>query len=124
MRRVVRYEEDGRLQQWPSLNQGRDNHACGAFTDTSGNLVIKDPYCNLYRLSNLIFVVRGLSESLIYLNKVYLVTGGYHRSPDSRLSSTERLVLGDTTWSTVASLPFALDGLMGVTIDNTFFVSG
>ena len=38
MRTVSRYSTAGHIEDLPSLNQGRENHGCGAYTDDSGEL--------------------------------------------------------------------------------------
>ena len=53
---------------------------------------------------------------------VYLVTGG--GSNGQTLASTEILSPGSGSWKEVASLPQALQGLVGVTLDNTVLMTG
>ena len=54
--------------------------------------------------------------------QVLLVAGGYG---DKRLSSTEILVtLAGVEWKTVGSLPTAVAGLRGATLDNTVYMLG
>ena len=40
LRTVSRYGTGGHIEDLPSLNQGRINHGCGAYTDDSGEQVI------------------------------------------------------------------------------------
>ena len=39
-RTVSRYGSEGHIEDLPSLNQGRQNHGCGAYTDDNGEQVI------------------------------------------------------------------------------------
>ena len=50
------------------------------------------------------------------------MAGGYTGS--SRLASTELLVDGDYSWVEAAPLPFAMEGLGTVSIDNTVISTG
>ena len=49
------------------------------------------------------------------------MAGGYG---DTRLSSTEILVTLAGVWRTVGSLPTAVAGLRGATLDNTVYMTG
>ena len=53
---------------------------------------------------------------------VYLVAGG--GAHGQTMASTEILSPGSGSWKEVASLPQALAGVMGVTLDNTVLMTG
>ena len=58
--------------------------------------------------------------------QVYLVTGGqdYEFITHYYLSSTEILTHGDSKWTDVGPLPFALFGLKGVSLNNNIIMTG
>ena len=49
------------------------------------------------------------------------MAGGYN--PDY-IDSTETLTIGDNSWETAASLPYAVYGIIGVSIRNKVFFTG
>ena len=66
-----------------------------------------------------------LSSDLFQCSEVLIVTGGsMSRIGSDPISSTEVRAGSAPSWTTVAPLPLALSGLRGVTIDNSFYVTG
>ena len=66
-----------------------------------------------------------MNNTLCYLLKVYIVTGGYRENNvGGILSSTETLTAGSSEWVEAGALPSARQLLRGVTIDNQFYVLG
>ena len=55
--------------------------------------------------------------------QVFLVTGGY-TSGYLDLDTTEILVEGDSSWTTVGNLPKAVDGIHGVSLNNRIIMTG
>ena len=51
-----------------------------------------------------------------------MVAGGYR--PSGRLSSTEIFATGSTAWTSAANLPFEINGLIGVSINNKVLMTG
>ena len=66
---------------------------------------------------NLVFI-KNFCSHLYFQN--YLVAGG--SNGHHLLDSTE--VFRDGEWTVVAPLPLALEGVRGVTLDNTVFMTG
>jgi len=93
-RKVVRYNIQGYVEDLPEMNQGRWGHGCGA-----------------YQASN---------------SRVLIVAGGDSgNSVKSRLhKSTEKLVIGESSWTTVSNLPSRLSWVSSVSLDNTVFIIG
>ena len=58
---ILRYGEQGFVEELPSLSMGRHSHGCAAYIDTEGVKVGR----------------WGLSNVTNILLQVYLVTGGY-----------------------------------------------
>ena len=54
--------------------------------------------------------------------QVYLVTGGWGTS--TKLSSTEILTEGSQSWRIVGPLPYSVDGLRGVSLNNRIIMTG
>ena len=105
---VSRYTlAQGWVEDLSSLNQGRYDHGCAAFAGDNGQVLL-----------------RKCKEWMVFCLHLYfqnfLVAGGsndYHL-----LDSTE--VFRDGEWTVVAPLPLALEGVRGVTLDNTVFMTG
>ena len=57
------------------------------------------------------------------LFQVLMVAGGYGPNWDL-LSSTEQLVGKSGPWKTTSSLPRAVRGVVGITLDNTLYMTG
>jgi len=93
-RKVIRYNLQGHVENLPEMNQGRWGHGCGAYT--SGN------------------------------SRVLIVAGGDSgNSVKSKLtSSTEKLVIGATSWTQVGRLYWSLGWIASVSLDNTVFMIG
>jgi len=93
-KKVTRYNLQGFVENLPRMKQGRWKHGCGAYQ--------------------------------IGKSKVLLVAGGdsgntikshYH-------TSTEKLVIGATSWTKVSPLPTRLAWVASVSLDNTVFITG
>merc|ERR1719312_701714 len=56
---VSRYGTSGHIEDLPSLNQGRNNHGCGVYTDDSGEQVL--------------LVVGGIDDSGAYISSTELL---------------------------------------------------
>ena len=52
-----------------------------------------------------------------------MVAGG-RDSTNAYLSSTEQLVGESGSWQTTSSLPRAVTGVVGITLDNTLYMTG
>ena len=50
--------------------------------------------------------------------------GGYIYVGDERLSFTETLQLGDSTWRESTALPRPLNALRATTLDNLIYITG
>jgi len=94
---VTKYDTNGWIEDLPELNTGRLNHGCAHF------------YNNLNEL-------------------VYLVAGGLSDlsglEADELLASTEIMVEGSSYWTTPLNLPNAIDGLVGISVNNQVFMIG
>ena len=55
---------------------------------------------------------------------VYLVTGGWQRTDQQPISSTEMLSSGSSQWTLTSPLPYSISGLRAVTLDNIPFLFG
>ena len=108
MRTVSRYGTAGYIEDLPSLNQGRYNHGCGAYTDDSGEQVI----------------AITLHYTVYYQQyyQVLMVAGGWGGS--NYLSSTEMLTRTSSTWVMVNNLPRRISGVRGVTLGNILYMTG
>ena len=57
--------------------------------------------------------------------QVFLVTGGYSSTvTGGYLHSTEILVEGDSSWTTVGNLPKAVSAICGVSVNNRIIMTG
>ena len=105
---VSRYTmAQGWVEDLPTLNQGRYDHGCAAFAGDNGQVLLRK-------------VEKWMVFCLHLYFQNFLVAGGsngYHL-----LDSTE--VFRDGVWTVVAPLPVALEGVRGVTLDNTVFMTG
>jgi len=88
--RVSIYNDDGWVENMPSLNSGRRAHGCGHYYNIAEQLV-------------------------------HIVTGG---NDGGAMKSTEKLVLGETSWSFVGNLPSERFGLEGFSMSNDLFMAG
>ena len=59
-----------------------------------------------------------------FVIQVFLVTGGYAGGWLGWLDTTEILVEGDSSWTTVGSLPKAVQGIRGVSLNNRIIMTG
>ena len=57
------------------------------------------------------------------LFQVLMVAGGLDCNQD-RLSSTEQLLGESGSWKTTSSLPRAVGGVVGITLDNILYLTG
>jgi len=93
---VTKYDKNGWIEDLPELNTGRFSHGCAHF------------YSNLNEL-------------------VYLVAGGLDDLSDEsgeKLASTEIMVEGSSYWTTPLNLPNAIEGLVGISVNNQVFMIG
>jgi len=94
---VTKYDTNGWIEDLPELNTGRLGHGCAHF------------YNNLNEL-------------------VYLVAGGLSDlsglEADELLASTEIMVEGSSYWTTPLNLPNAIEGLVGISVNNQVFMIG
>ena len=60
---------------------------------------------------------------MYFIIQVFIVTGGQDRH-FALLSSTEQLVGESASWKTTSSLPRAVQGVVGITLDNTLYMTG
>jgi len=93
---VTKYDKNGWIEDLPELNTGRFSHGCAHF------------YNNLNEL-------------------VYLVAGGLDDLSDEsgeKLASTEIMVEGSSYWTTPLNLPNAIEGLVGISVNNQVFMIG
>ena len=110
---MSRFSRTGEAETLPQLNVGRYDHACSSYLNDEGDHV---------RL------ILNISQYIISLIKVLLVTGGTQYSDDSdgfiRLDSTE--VLSDLagTWRLTGPLPSGRWGLSAASVQNNIFVFG
>jgi len=93
-RKVVRYNLQGHVENLPEMNQGRWGHGCGAYTTSNSTVLI---------------VAGGDSGNSI---------------KDHLHSSTEKLVVGASSWTRAGSLPRTLSWVASVSMDNTVFITG
>ena len=108
---MIRYSNRGETETLAQLNIARYWHACSSYLNDEGDHV---------RL------ILNISQYIISLIKVLLVTGGEYYSDDDyiKLDSTE--VLSDLagTWRLTGPLPSARYGLSAASVQNNIFVFG
>ena len=108
--KVSVYTIEGWQQDLADLGQGRRLHGCGHYTNKD-NLVVKFIYKTWFSVfMNFHFAIQ-----------VFLVTGGYSNGV---LATTEILVEGDASWTTVGNLPKAFYGIRGVSLNNRIIMTG
>ena len=107
--RVSRYNNNGWMEDLPSLNTARAYHGCSLYTTDTGEKV------------NISTDERKVVLQY-FLPQVYVVMGGY--DGNSRLSSTEMLSEGEDTWRERAPLPRPLSSLRSVSLGNVIYLTG
>merc|ERR1719320_2144659 len=99
---VSRYGTGGHIEDLPSLNQGRHDHGCGAYTDDSGE--------------QMFLVVGGLYKGQTYISSTELLPRSssawvtVNNLPKS-LSGVRGATLGGSLYLTVNNLPKSLSGV-------------
>ena len=106
---VAKYDKNGFVSNGPSLNQGRSGHGCAKYVNNDNKLV---------RKSKLIHF------PFSFIFKVFLVTGGYGGSSQTRLDSTEVLVNDESSWKTVGTLPLAVYGISAINLNDNIYAMG
>ena len=89
--------EQGWLEELPTLITARELHACGHFINTDNKVVL------------LVTGGQGNEEQVGFF---------------IRTATTEILIEGSTSWVEAGALPFAASGLQAVTINNDVIVTG
>ena len=108
---MTRYSKRGETETLAQLNVARYNHACSSYLNDEGDHV---------RL------ILNISQYIISLIKVLLVTGGRQDSDDDDIFFDSTEVLSDLagTWRLTGSLPSARSWLSAASVDNNIFVFG
>jgi len=96
LRTVSRYDTSGFVEDLASLNEGRYDHGCGAYTGDTGEQV---------------FLVTGGSNY-----------GDYNGV--GSLSSTELLSSTSSSWTMATNLPRRMIGVRGVTLGGELYMTG
>ena len=94
---VTVYNEQGWVEELPTLIIARELHACGHFINTDNKVVL------------LVTGGQGNEEQVGFF---------------IRTATTEILIEGSTSWVEAGALPFAASGLQAVTINNDVIVTG
>ena len=115
---VAKYSQSGFMEYLPTMNQGRESHACSSFISDSGKTVGFIP--NIIKYQHFIII--------IIIIQVLLVTGGKFTRGGShtRLDSTEILKIPSESWKTLttARLPSPRSALRAGTVNNIVFIFG
>ena len=112
--KVSVYTIEGWQRDLADLGQGRQGHGCGHYTNKD-NAVVKF----IYKMWFSVFMI------FRFVIQVFLVTGGaVYDSTWNYLSTTEILVEGDSSWTTVGNLPKAVQGIRGVSFNNRIIMTG
>ena len=94
---VTVYNEQGWVEELPTLIIARDQHACGHFINSDNKVVL------------LVTGGHGNEEQV-----------GFH----TRTTSTEILIEGSNSWVEAGALPYAPSGMAAVSINNNVIVTG
>ena len=94
---VTVYNEQGWVEELPTLNIGRDQHACGHFINSDNKVVL------------LVTGGHGNKEQVGFF---------------TRVTSTEILIEGSNSWVEAGALPYAPSGMAAVSINNNIIATG
>ena len=97
---VTVYTAQGWLEDWPSLNTGREDHACGHYVNTDNREVGGE--CTV------------LYCTVLYCTVLYC-TAGVPR---------DLVTAGAAAWVEAGPLPLHMSGLAAVSLDNQIIVTG